>query len=129
MAVSGAAYGQGAWPERTVSLVVPAAAGGSADVLARRIAIALERDPGQPFVVLNRPGGNNLIGTRVVVTAKPDGYTLLAHGVGAHVVPTKETPDAFDPDKDFSHLVYIGGIPAALVASKAFPADDVDGLI
>lgn len=123
------AQAQGAWPERPVTLIVPAAAGGSADVLARRVALQLEADLKQSFVVENRPGGGNLIGTRAVVGAAPDGYTLLVHGIGSHVVATAETPDALDPAKDFTHIAYIGGVPAVLVTNVAVPVTDIKSLV
>jgi tripartite-type tricarboxylate transporter receptor subunit TctC len=120
---------QQGWPQRQVTLIVPAAAGGSADVLARRIALQLEADLKQTFVVENRPGGANLIGARAVVAAAPDGYTLLAHGVGSHVIATAETPDALDPAKDFTHIAYIGGVPAVLAVNPATPASDLKSLV
>jgi tripartite-type tricarboxylate transporter receptor subunit TctC len=125
----GVAQAERAWPEKPVTLIVPAAAGGSADVLARRVALQLETDLKQTFVVENRPGGGNLIGTRAVVTAAPDGYTLLAHGVGSHVIATPETPDALDPAKDFTHIAYIGGVPAVLVTNVAVPVTDIKSLV
>ena len=125
----GAAQAQQDWPQRQVTLIVPAAAGGSADVLARRIALQLETELKQTFVVENRPGGANLIGARAVVAAAPDGYTLLAHGVGSHVIATQETPDALDPDKDFTHVAYIGGVPAVLAVNPATPASDLQSLV
>lgn len=123
------ARAQSDWPQRQVTLIVPAAAGGSADVLARRVALQLEADLKQAFVVENRPGGANLIGSRAVVAAAPDGYTLLAHGVGSHVIATPETPDALDPAKDFTHLAYIGGVPAVLAVNPAAPAGDIKSLV
>lgn len=125
----GEARAQADWPQRQVTLIVPAAAGGSADVLARRIALQLEADLKQTFVVENRPGGANLIGARAVVAAAPDGYTLLAHGIGSHVIATTETPDALDPAKDFTHLAYVGGVPAVLAINPAVPATDIKSLV
>jgi tripartite-type tricarboxylate transporter receptor subunit TctC len=117
------------WPQSIVELIVPAAAGGTADILARRVVVALERETKQKFVVINRPGGGNLIGTRVVVSSRPDGYRLLVHSLGGHVIPTKETQDALDPARDFSHLAYIGGIPSALLVHPSVPASDVNSLL
>lgn len=123
------AFAQPDWPQRPVTLIVPAAAGGAADVLARRIALQLEADLKQTFIVENRPGGANLIGARAVVAAVPDGYTLLAHGVGSHVIATPETPDALDPAKDFTHIAYIGGVPAVLAVNPATPVNDIASLV
>ena len=125
----GAVNAQSVWPEKPVTLIVPAAAGGSADVLARRVALQLEADLKQTFVVENRPGGGNLIGARAVMAAVPDGYTLLAHGIGSHVIATPETPDALDPARDFTHIAYIGGVPAVLVTNVAVPVTDIKSVV
>lgn len=125
----GAAQAQGAWPQKPVTLIVPAAAGGSADTLARRIALQLETDLKQSFVVENRPGGGNLIGARAVAAAAPDGYTLLAHGIGSHVIATADTADALNPAKDFTHIAYIGGVPAVLVTNVAVPVTDIKSFV
>jgi tripartite-type tricarboxylate transporter receptor subunit TctC len=125
----GAAQAQPLWPRKPVTLIVPASAGGSADTLARRVAVALETEMKQSFIVENRPGGGNLIGTRAVIGAAPDGYTLLVHGVGSHVIATAETPDALDPAKDFTHIAYIGGVPAVLVSNVAAGIGDIKTLV
>ena len=65
-----------AYPEKPVTLIVPAGAGGSTDILARTMADAMKKQLPQPFVVLNRPGGGGGLGVVEVVKAKPDGYTL-----------------------------------------------------
>src|SRR3712207_3363265 len=72
-AVSGAAA---AWPERPVTVIVPFAAGGGTDATARILASLLERELGQPFNVVNRPGGNGLVGHTAFAQAEPNGYTI-----------------------------------------------------
>ena len=76
LCLSGPVYAQ-SWPQRPVSIVVPQAAGNSPDVLCRVIADKLSRALGQQFVVENRPGAANLVGTQAVARAAPDGYTFL----------------------------------------------------
>src|SRR5262245_56628571 len=70
-----------AYPTRPVRLVVPVAAGGASDITARLMGQWLSERLGQPFIIENRPGGGNSIGTEVVVRAPADGYTLLLCGI------------------------------------------------
>jgi tripartite-type tricarboxylate transporter receptor subunit TctC len=123
------AAAQAAWPQKPVRVIVPANPGGAADVLARRVAIQLEADLRQPFVVENRPGGGALIGTQAVVKSAADGYTLLVHGVGGHVIRTSENPNALDADKDFTHIAYFGGVPVMFAVNPSVPASDLKSLI
>jgi tripartite-type tricarboxylate transporter receptor subunit TctC len=97
------------WPQRPVSIVVPQPAGNSPDVLCRVIADKLSRTLGQQFVVENRPGAANLVGTQSVARAAPDGYTFLFATSAALVMnPYTFKKLAYDPIKDF--------IPVAMVA-------------
>lgn len=97
------------WPQRPVSIVVPQPAGNSPDVLCRLIADKLSRTLGQQFVVENRPGAANLVGTQSVARAAPDGYTFLFATSAALVMnPYTFKKLAYDPIKDF--------IPVAMVA-------------
>src|ERR1041384_2157646 len=84
----GAAVAQEKYPARTVELVVPFAAGGGTDILARFLTEGLTRQLGQTFVVLNRPGANTNLGTQQVARAKPDGYTLLMTSFGLAANPS-----------------------------------------
>src|SRR5882672_12383192 len=72
----GAGNAQGAFPERPITLIVPWAAGGGTDAVARQIAMMLERDLKQPVNVVNRIGGSGVVGHTAVASATPDGYTI-----------------------------------------------------
>jgi tripartite-type tricarboxylate transporter receptor subunit TctC len=72
----GAGNAQGAFPERPITLIVPWAAGGGTDAVARQIAHMLERDLKQPVNVVNRTGGSGVVGHQAIATAAPDGYTF-----------------------------------------------------
>lgn len=97
------------WPQRPVSIVVPQPAGNSPDVLCRVIADKLSQALGQQFVVENRAGAANLVGTRFVAHAAPDGYTFLFATSAALVMnPYTFKKLSYDPIKDF--------IPVAMVA-------------
>jgi tripartite-type tricarboxylate transporter receptor subunit TctC len=101
------AYAQ-SWPQRPVSVVVPQAAGNSPDVLCRVIAERLSRALGQQFVVENRPGAANLVGTQAVARAAPDGYTFLFATSAALVTNPytfKKLP--YDPVKDFTPVAMV----------------------
>src|SRR5690606_14948576 len=75
-----------AWPDKPVTLIVPWAAGGSTDILARVLSEHLGRSLGQRFVVENRPGASGNIGSNVVARARPDGYTLLVGSMSTHTM-------------------------------------------
>lgn len=75
-----------AWPEKPVRLVIPFAAGGTADMLGRIVARGLGEALKQGFVVENRPGAGGALGSELVAKAAPDGYTLLVSGVASHVL-------------------------------------------
>lgn len=78
---------QGSYPERPVTMIVPYAPGGAADIIARPLAAGLERELKQPFVVVNRGGASGAIGTQQVASAPPDGYTLLVAVVQMSILP------------------------------------------
>ena len=80
-AISASARAQD-YPTRPVEIIVPFAAGGGSELLARLISDGLSKRLGQPFVVLNRPGANTNLGTLAAVRSKPDGYTLLIASIG-----------------------------------------------
>ena len=107
------------WPAKPVRIVVPYGAGGSADTLGRLAAQKLTEALGQQFVVDNRPGAGGLVGSELVAHAPPDGYTLVVSGIASHVIAPALNPNtAFDPMKDFTHIVLLGGPPDALVTNK-----------
>ena len=77
---------QAAWPEKQISLIVPWAAGGTTDILARTVADQLGRALGQPVLVENKAGASGNIGSLAVVRAKPDGYTILFGSMSTHAM-------------------------------------------
>ena len=87
------AVAQDNYPSRPITLIVPYAAGGSIDLVARILAEGLTARLGQTVVVDDRPGGNGVIGIGAVVKAKPDGYTLQMGSVGANVTPAAVQKD------------------------------------
>ena len=117
-----------AYPSNPVTIVVPFAAGGTNDILARIIGQALTTELGQSVIVDNRAGGN--IGGAMAAKAPADGYTLFMGTVGTHAINAslyKKMP--FDPIKDFAPLTRVANVPNLLVANPAQPYKTVKELI
>jgi len=119
----------GAWPQRPVTLVVSAAAGGTTDLAARMISEPLAKALGQPVVVDNRPGGSGGIAAQVVARAKPDGYTLLVQYSGYQVITPLLTKTAWDPVKDFAPVANLLSAPQVLVVRPSLPVKSLKELV
>jgi tripartite-type tricarboxylate transporter receptor subunit TctC len=104
------------WPTGPVRVIVPFAAGGANDLLARTYSEVLSEALGQQFFVENRTGGAGLIGTHAVARAAPDGQVLLGSGMAALVVsPAMNPSPGFDALQDFTHIALFGGTPHVLI--------------
>ena len=115
-----AARAQGAWPTKPVRIVVPFAASGTTDILARALAPELQRVFGQPFVVDNKPGAGGNNGSAEVAKAGADGYTLLMGTVGTHAInPSLYPKMPYDAAKDFAPVTLVAGVPNVLVVNPA----------
>jgi tripartite-type tricarboxylate transporter receptor subunit TctC len=117
------------YPSRPVELVVPFAAGGGAELLARLISDGLSKRLGQPFLVINRPGANTNLGTLSVVRAKPDGYTLAIASVGLAANPSLYKRLAFEPQKDLEPITMIANSPTVLVVPPSLPVNSLKEFI
>jgi tripartite-type tricarboxylate transporter receptor subunit TctC len=117
------------YPSRMIKLVVPLAAGGPADVMARLAAPALSARLGQTVVVENRAGGGGMIGTREVARAAPDGYTLLFAGANHTLGPALSRNLSYDPVKDFTPIATVGSGSFVLVVAPSVPARSVQELV
>ena len=117
------------WPRRAVKIVVPYAAGGSADTLGRLIADHLTGAFKQPFIIDNRGGAGGTLGSMAVAKAAPDGYTLVLSGIGSHVIAPVQLGNGMNPMKDFTHLALLGGPPTALVVNADLPIKDIKSFI
>ena len=116
------AAAQGNWPTKPVRIVVPFAAGGTTDILARAVAPELSKAFGQQFVVDNRAGAGGNVGSDLVGKAPGDGYTLLMGTVGTHAInKSLYAKMPFDPQKDFAPITLVAGVPNVMVmnAEKA----------
>ena len=117
------AAAQATWPSKAVRVVVPFAAGGTTDILARSLAPELQKAFGQPFVVDNKPGAGGNTGASDVAKSAPDGYTLLMGTVGTHAINAALYPKMpYDPVKDFAPITLMAGVPNVLVMNPALAA-------
>ena len=118
-----------AWPERPVTLVVPFAAGGIADVLARLTAERLQTAFKQPFLVENQPGGAGIIAADRVAKAQPDGYTLLFTPIFQVTMAPFTHNVTFDPVKDFKPIAAIAASPFVITVGGSFPGNTLTDFI
>src|SRR5688572_9575247 len=117
------------FPSKPVRLVVPFAAGGSNDVVARSMATPLSRALGQPVLVENRPGANTIIGTEAVARAPADGHTVLIVGFTFMSNAALRAKLPYDPHKDFVAVAGLGFQPYVLSVHPSLPAKSVKELI
>lgn len=118
-----------AYPVRPITIVVPSAAAGSTDIVARLIGEQLAKDFGQPVVVDNKPGASGNIGTEAVARAKPDGYTLLLQYSGYHVGNPALFPQVRWKPSDFSSVALAMRAPHIVAVSSKVPARNLGELV
>lgn len=117
------------WPARPLRILVPFAAGGPADGLARMLAEQFSPKLGQPVVVENRPGAGGIIGTAAAATAN-DGHTMLFGSISMTIVPHLQAqPVSYEVVRDFIPLGLVGSTPFLAVVPAASPTRDIAGLI
>lgn len=118
------------FPARAVRMIVPFPVAGATDILARVVAQKTGEQLGQQVVVDNRPGAGRTLGSRVAVTATPDGYTLLmgttsTHAIGPHLYSKKP----YDPLTDFTHITQVATSPNVLLVAAQVPAQSIKELV
>ena len=123
------ALAQEPYPTRPVEIIVPFAAGGGTDLIARLLCDGLGQRLGQSFVAVNRPGANTNIGTLAAIRSKPDGYTLLMASLGLAANPSLYSKLAFDPRRDLAPIALIANVPTILVVNPALPANSLGELV
>ena len=121
--------GAGRYPERPVRVVVPVAAGGGTDIIARLTVSRLSEAVGQPFVVDNRPGAGGVLGNEIVAHARADGYTLLFTYAAHTIVPFIYRKVPYDVYKDFTPITLAGQQPLLLAINASVPANTTQELI
>lgn len=123
------ALSAGSYPDKPLKIIVPLAPGGTTDTLSRYLAQALSRTLGQPVIVDNKPGANNIIGTQHLANAAPDGYTMgmliSTHAINPHT--SKSLP--YDSRNDFVPLAMIAKMPGIMTVNPAVEASTVQELV
>ena len=118
------------YPTKPIRIVVPYAAGGTSDILARQIGPELNKAWGQAVVVENKPGANGNVGADFVAKSAPDGYTLLLTDLGGLVISASVYPKLpFNPSKDFSPVVMVSYSPHVLAVHPEVKVKDVKELV
>lgn len=123
------ASAQTAFPARSITIVVPAAAGGPTDTVARLVAESMSRTLGQTVIVENIGGAGGTIGMARVAKAAPDGYTIAVWHIGQATAPALYEDLKYDVVNDFDHLGRITDVPMTLVSKTALPAKNVTELL
>ncbi|MFM8609061.1 MAG: Bug family tripartite tricarboxylate transporter substrate binding protein [Burkholderiaceae bacterium] len=125
LSMAGAAMAQ-KFPAKPVTVIVPQAAGGANDAIARVVAQKLSEQLGQSFVIENRVGAGGNVGTAAAAKARPDGYTVMITADSAQVInPSLYQNPGFDPVKDFEPVAPLARAGYVLVANPSFPANNV----
>src|SRR5690242_10571026 len=126
--IAGVARADEPYPSRPVELIVPFAAGGGTDLIARVLTERLAETLHQPFIVINRPGASTNVGTAIAARAQPDGYTLLLTSISFTANPTLYRKLGY-AQQDFAPIALIANSPSILVVNNALPAKSVGELI
>ncbi|WP_269930081.1 tripartite tricarboxylate transporter substrate-binding protein [Aminobacter sp. HY435] len=118
-----------AFPERTITVVVPFAAGGPTDTVTRLVAESMSKDLGQQVIVENVGGAGGTLGAGRVAAADPDGYTLLLHHIGMATSATLYRKLAYDTLNAFEYVGLVTEVPMTIVAKKDLAPSDLKGLV
>jgi tripartite-type tricarboxylate transporter receptor subunit TctC len=117
------------YPTKSVSFVVPFAAGGPTDTVARVMAQAMAKPLGGQIIVENKPGAGGTVAAEYTAKASPDGYTVLLHHIGMSTAPSLYRALRFSPLESFEHIGLINDVPMTLVAKPGFAAKDFKELL
>ncbi len=117
------------WPDKTLTIVVPTAAGGANDAMARILAQGLSTRLGKPVIVDNKAGANGAIASEFVARAAPDGYTIMFGYIATHGINPALQKLKYDPVADFEAIGMVAASPTVLVASNSVPAKTAKELV
>ena len=122
-------YAQGAYPQKPIKIIVPVAAGGGTDFVARVVGQKLGEALSTPVIIENKPGGAGNVGVDAAAKADPDGYTLVMPITSFSVNPSLYTKLPFDTQKDFAPIALVASAPLLLVVNPQLPVKNLSDLI
>jgi putative tricarboxylic transport membrane protein len=129
-ALLSAGAGAQQFPVKPVTMIVPYAAGGPTDTVARVMGVAMAKPLGQTVIVENKPSAGGILGPETVKNAKPDGYTILLHHIGMATTPSLYRQQLrFNPLSDFDYIGLVNDVPMTVIARQNFPAKDLKELL
>ncbi|HET7729592.1 MAG TPA: tripartite tricarboxylate transporter substrate-binding protein [Usitatibacter sp.] len=117
------------YPTRSVTMIVPYAAGGPTDTVARVLAQAMTKPMGQTVVVENKPSAGGILGPELVKNARPDGYTILIHHIGMATIPTLYRQLRFNPLTDFEYIGLVNEVPMTIIGKPGLPPNNLKELL
>jgi len=112
------------YPTKPLTMLVPYAAGGPTDTVARVVAQSMSKPLGQTVIVENKPSAGGILAPEQVKNSKPDGYTILIHHIGMATTPALYRQLRFNPLTDFEYIGLINDVPMTLIARANFPANN-----
>jgi len=124
LAFAGGAAAQ-QYPTKSITMLVPFAAGGPTDTVARVVAQSMSKPLGQTIVVENKPSAGGILAPEQVKNARPDGYTILIHHIGMATTPALYRQLRFNPLTDFEYIGLINEVPMTIIANEKVPAKDL----
>src|SRR5262249_21548065 len=127
--VPGVALAQDAWPSRPITFIVPYGAGGYTDLVARVTARYVEKALGKPVVIDIRAGAGGIVGTQVVATSAPDGYTFCVCSIGAISIASFAQKIPYDPVQDLAPVGIVSSIVQAVIVKKDLPVKSLTELV
>jgi tripartite-type tricarboxylate transporter receptor subunit TctC len=129
LAVPGVSEAQDQWPSRTITFVVPYAAGGYTDIVGRLTARYVEKALGKSVVIDNRAGAGGIVGTQAVANAAPDGYTFCVCSIGAISIAPFAQKVGYDPVQDLAPIGIISSIAQVVIVRNVLPAKTIAELV
>ena len=123
------ANAQDDWPRKPIRVILPSGAGGTSDILMRRLGEHLGKQLGQPIVIDNKPGAGGTLAATLAAQAEPDGYTFMMASIATHAIAPYMYKLRFDPDRDVAGVAHVAFTPNVLYVRKDSPFRSVRDLV